>query len=346
MTATSAPRIAAVRFHKVGKLYHFDVSAHPELNPADFVIVETSRGRQLGQIAAFVHPEEANMRRLKPIKRPAMARDLLMKQLWEAKEDEALEICQRVGAYLTREKGVKFVQAKYNYDGSLLALLYTSEEPNIDTGRLRRRLEQEFNTRIEVRRIGTRDAAKLLGEYGACGAERCCSTHLAEFCPISIRMAKAQGVSLNPSEITGMCGRLRCCLLYEHEQYVEALETLPRRNRRLGTPHGEGKVIEVNALKQTVTVDVDGSRHEVHKDDLMSVEEWRAQQEEAARHARDEAARISSERAARGSSRPRKRPPVQQQRKAGTSRSAPKKKRPRKRRSRGSDRSSGEKQGS
>jgi cell fate regulator YaaT (PSP1 superfamily) len=345
MTATSAPRIAAVRFHKVGKLYHFDVSAHPELTPADFVIVETSRGRQLGQIAEFVRPEDADMRRLKPIKRPAMARDLLMKQLWEAKEDEALEICQRVGAYLTREKGVKFVKARYNYDGSLLALLFTSEEPNIDTGRLRRRLEQEFNTRIEVRRIGTRDAAKLLGEYGACGAERCCSTHLAEFFPISIRMAKAQGVSLNPSEITGMCGRLRCCLLYEHEQYVEALEKLPRRNRRIGTPHGEGKIIEVNALKQTVTVDVDGNRHEVHRDDLMSVEEWRAQQEEAARRSRDEAARTSRRHTSQ-SSRPRKRPSGQQQRKTGSSRSAPKKKRPRKRRPRGSDRSSGGKQSS
>lgn len=282
MATTTASNIAAVRFHKVGKLYHFDVTAYPELRPADYVIVETARGRQLGQIIGFISPEKAEAHRVKPIKRPATARDLMMRQLWEAKEVEALVVCREAGADLTAKMGVKFVRARYNYDGSLLILLYTSEEPNIDTGRLRRTLGREFNTRVEVRRIGARDAAKLIGEYGACGAPRCCSTHLTEFSPISIKMAKAQGISLNPSEITGMCGRLRCCLLYEYEQYVEATQNLPKKNKWIGTPHGEGRVIEVNAIKQSVIVAVEENRYEVRKDDLIPLEEFRAFQEKAA----------------------------------------------------------------
>jgi cell fate regulator YaaT (PSP1 superfamily) len=282
MATTTASNIVAVRFHKVGKLYYFDVTAYPELQPADYVIVETARGRQLGQIIGFITPEKANAHRVKPIERPATARDLMMRQWWEAKEAEALVVCREAGADLTAKMGVKFVRARYNYDGSLLILLFTSEEPNIDTVRLRRTLGREFNTRVEVRRIGARDAAKLIGEYGACGAPRCCSTYLTEFSPISIKMAKAQGISLNPSEITGMCGRLRCCLLYEYEQYVEATQDLPKKNKWIGTPHGEGRVIEVNALKQTVIVVVEENRYEVHKDDLVPLEEFRALQAKAA----------------------------------------------------------------
>jgi hypothetical protein len=127
-----------------------------------------------------------------------------------------------------------------------------------------------------MRRIGARDAARLLGEYGACSGLRCCATHLTDFSPVSIKMAKAQGISLNPSEITGMCGRLRCCLVYEYEQYVEALKTLPRVGKWIGTPFGEGKVIESNPLKGVVTVYVEDTRHEVKQEDIQPVEELRA----------------------------------------------------------------------
>lgn len=276
MAINTAIRVAGVRFHRVGRLYHFDASAYPELSPGDYVVVETRRGRQLGQIMGFVPPEEADLERLKPVQRPATARDLLMKKLWQAKEMEALIICREAAAGMKGLAGVKFIRAQYNFDGSQLTFLFTTEEENVDVSPLQRRLERKFRSRLEMRRIGARDAAKLLGEYGACGGPRCCSTFLTSFSPISIRMAKAQGISLNPSEITGMCGRLRCCLLYEYEQYVEASKTLPKTNKWVGTPYGEGRVIDRNPLKQTVTVLIDGTRHEVHCNDLTPLEELRA----------------------------------------------------------------------
>jgi cell fate regulator YaaT (PSP1 superfamily) len=280
MVATSAQRIVGVRFRKVGKLYHFDSSAFPEVELGDYVIVETSRGRQLGQVMGLIPPDRTNLPSIRPIKRMATARDMLMKKLYEAKEVEALIICREAAGETGGLDGVKFIRATYNYDGSVLAFLFTAEE-SVNTNKLRRKLAQQFRARVEMRRIGTRDAAKLLGEYGACGEPRCCSTHLTDFSPISIKMAKAQGISLNPSEITGMCGRLRCCLLYEYEQYVEARKHLPKRNKRIGTPHGEGKVIDVNPLKGTVTVRIDDTRHEVTQDELIPLDELRALQEKA-----------------------------------------------------------------
>lgn len=276
MIITSASLVVSVRFHKTGKLYHFDASAHPGLIAGDYVIVDTTRGRQIGQIMGIVPPDKADKAGLKPIKAPATARDLMMKKWWEARELEALIHCRAVVAEIGGLEGVKFVRASYNYDGSSLVMIFTSEEETVNTNRLRKRLEQDLHTRIEMRRIGARDAARLLGEYGACSGLRCCSTHLTDFSPVSIKMAKAQGISLNPSEITGMCGRLRCCLVYEYEQYVEAMKTLPKVGKWIGTPFGEGKVIEVNPLKGVVTVYVEDTRHEVKQEDIQPVEELRA----------------------------------------------------------------------
>jgi len=280
MTLTATPSIVGVRFHKVGKLYHFDASAYPSLKPGDYVVVDTTRGRQLGQIMGFVPPEKANLDDLKPIRHPASPRDLMMKKLWEAKEVEALIDCREMAHEMGTFSGVKFVQAIYTYDGSMLTILYTTED-TADTNALRKRLARHLKTQVDLRRIGARDAAKLLGEYGACGGPRCCATFLTDFSPISIKMAKAQGISLNPSEITGMCGRLRCCLIYEYEQYVEATKTLPKRNKWVGTPHGEGKVIDLNPLKGTATVLVDETRHEVTQAEIIPVEELRALEEKA-----------------------------------------------------------------
>ncbi|NDJ53501.1 MAG: hypothetical protein GYB68_10505 [Chloroflexi bacterium] len=288
MTVQDLPNLAAesniigVRFTKVGKLFHYDCSDFPEVQPSDYVLVNTPRGRKMGQVIGYVPAEQADKISAKSIIGPATPRDLMMKKLWEAKEVEALIDCREMVSTFGGFDGVKFVKASYNYDGSVLTYLYTTEEDHVNTGRLRRKLEQHRNTRVEMRRIGARDAAKLLGEYGACGGPRCCSTHLTEFSPISIKMAKAQGISLNPSEITGMCGRLRCCLVYEYEQYVEATKQLPRNNKIIGTPHGEGRVIDVNPLKGTVTVIVEESRHEVPKDQIIPLEELRALQEKAA----------------------------------------------------------------
>jgi cell fate regulator YaaT (PSP1 superfamily) len=272
--------VAGVRFTKVGKLYHFDYSPFPELQPSDFVIVETARGRQMGQVMGFM-PAEGDGREYRTIMRLATPRDLVLKQEWEARQDEALARCRDKAKQLGGFEDVKFVAAQYNYDGSLLTFLFTAED-KINPGRLWGELSRLFPAQVEMRQIGPRDVAKLLGGYGACGELRCCSTFLTDFSPISIKMAKAQGISLNPSEITGMCGRLRCCLVYEYEQYVEARKKLPKKNKRVGTPQGEGKVIDVHPLQDAVTVVTEEGQYlVVQRDDLIPMDEWQALQMKA-----------------------------------------------------------------
>ena len=271
--------VAGVRFQKIGKLYHFDFSGHPELKQGDYVIVDTRRGRQMGQIMGFTAPDEG--RTARQILRPATARDHVLRQHWDTKQDEALETCREAASNLRRMSEVKFVAAQYNYDGSVVTFLFSAEQ-KIDTSVLEKRLQRRFEARIEMRQIGPRDVAKLLGGFGACGITRCCSTFLTDFSPISIKMAKAQGISLNPSEITGMCGRLRCCLVYEYEQYVEARRQLPRRNKRVGTPHGEGRVLDQLPLRDAVLVEVgEGVRKVVEREDIIPLEEFRKLAEKA-----------------------------------------------------------------
>jgi cell fate regulator YaaT (PSP1 superfamily) len=271
--------VAGVRFQKIGKLYHFDFGGHPELKQGDYVIVDTRRGRQMGQVMSFTAPDEN--RDVRRILRTATPRDLVLQQHWEAQQDEALEICREVASSLRSLSDVKFVAAQYNYDGSAITFLFSAEQ-KIDTTVLQKRLQRKFEARVEMRQIGPRDVAKLLGGFGACGITRCCSTFLTDFSPISIKMAKAQGISLNPSEITGMCGRLRCCLVYEYEQYVEARRQLPRRNKRIGTPHGEGKVLDQLPLKDAVLVDLgDSGRKVVDREDIIPLEEFRKLAEKA-----------------------------------------------------------------
>jgi len=277
--AETSELVAGVRFQKIGKLYHFDFSAHPQLKQGDYVIVDTRRGRQMGQIMGFTAPDEG--RKTRQILRPATPRDLVLRQQWEAKQDEALETCREAAENLRRMSDVKFVAAQYNYDGSVVTFLFSAEQ-KIDTTVLQKRLQRKFEARIEMRQIGPRDVAKLLGGFGACGITRCCSTFLTDFSPISIKMAKAQGISLNPSEITGMCGRLRCCLVFEYEQYVEARRQLPRRNKRVGTPHGEARVLDQLPLRDAVLVEVgEGVRKIVEREDIIPLEEFRKLAEKA-----------------------------------------------------------------
>lgn len=270
--------VAGIRFTKIGKLYHFDYSKYPDLKAGDYVIVETARGRQMGQIMGFVVPEPNGDYR--PILRPATPRDHALRQHWEMQQDDALAVCQERARKLGGFDEVKFVAAQYNYDGSMLTFVFTAED-KINTGRLWHALRRYFSARIEMRQVGPRDVAKLLGGYGACGELRCCSTFLTDFSPISIKMAKTQGISLNPSEITGMCGRLRCCLVYEYEQYVEARQQLPKRNKRVGTPHGEAKVIDVHPLQDAVTVITEEGRFVVQREDVIPLDELRALEKKA-----------------------------------------------------------------
>ncbi|MFM8321778.1 MAG: stage 0 sporulation family protein, partial [Chloroflexota bacterium] len=274
------PFIVGIRFQKVGKVYHFDASQCPDLKPGDYVVVDTARGRQLGEVAQVVEnpapPPEGSW---KPIQRRASPRDLVLRQLWQKKELEAMINCRAELAKL-RIPGVKIVAAEFTFDGARLSFLYSTEaEGKVDLRRLQNAIQRHYpRPRVEMRQIGPRDVAKMLGGMGACGLEnRCCSMFLTEFSPISIKMAKEQGISLTPTEITGMCGRLRCCLIYEYEQYVEARKALPKKNKRVVTPNGEGKVWDVYPLKGTVIVELDaGTRAEFNHTDLQPWDELEA----------------------------------------------------------------------
>ncbi|MCC6259213.1 MAG: hypothetical protein IT311_00005, partial [Anaerolineales bacterium] len=249
--------LIGVRFTKVGKIYHFETSAVPDVALGEHVIVDTSRGKHLGEVVQMVKemPEkpEGGWR---SVERRANPRDLLLQQSWQAKQTEAMINC-RARASELKLRDVKIVTAEYNYDGSRLAFLFSSEsEEKVDLKSLKKDMHELYpNAHIEMRQIGPRDVAKFLGGMGACGIEtRCCSKFLTDFSPISIKMAKEQGISLTPNEITGMCGRLRCCLIYEYEQYVAARKELPKRNKRVVTPKGEGKVVDVIPMSEKVVV--------------------------------------------------------------------------------------------
>jgi cell fate regulator YaaT (PSP1 superfamily) len=256
------PFIVGIRFQKVGKVYHFDASRHPDIQPGDFAVVETSRGRQLGEIIQIVaDPQKPPEGTWKSIQRKATPRDLVMRQLWQRKELEAMINCRAKSAEL-KLSGVQIVAAEYSFDGSRLSFLYSTETgEKTDLRNLRNAIQRTYpRSKVEFRQVGPRDVAKLLGGMGACGLEtRCCSMFLTEFSPISIKMAKEQGISLTPSEITGMCGRLRCCLIYEYEQYVEARKQLPKRGKRVITPRGEGKVVDIFPLRDSVLVELEGT---------------------------------------------------------------------------------------
>jgi cell fate regulator YaaT (PSP1 superfamily) len=264
-SGSEAP-IASVRFQPTGKLYDFDARNCREVGPGDFVLVETARGQQLGEVVCVRPAREGESKDLKRVERRASGRDLAQRQEWRQKEKDALANAQQIAAQL--DLPVKVVVAEYTFDGQRLTLLYVSEEKKANTDKLRQRLQQKLGVRVDVRRVGPRDHAKLLGGYGACGEMRCCARFISEFCPVSIKMAKTQGISLNPSDITGMCGRLRCCLVYEQEQYQEASIKMPRRKKRVRTPYGEGKVIDLLPLKDIVVVLVDDRRLEVPSEDV------------------------------------------------------------------------------
>jgi len=266
------PLIIGIRFQKVGKIYHFDASESRDVQVGDYAVVDTSRGRQLGEVVQILpDPPAPPEGTWKPILRRATPRDLVLQQLLQRKELEATINCRAKMAEIGIP-GVKIVASEYSLDGSRLSFLYSTEaERKVDLKKLRNAMQRTYpRTQVDMRQIGPRDVAKLLGGMGACGLDnRCCSMFLTEFSPISIKMAKEQGISLTPSEITGMCGRLRCCLVYEYEQYVEARKQLPKRGKRVVTPAGDGKVLDVFPLKQTILVELEGKPPQEFNQDLV-----------------------------------------------------------------------------
>ncbi len=243
--------VVGVRFKRASRIYSFDAD-EIECNPGDWVVVETERGMALGQVAhRSEHPHKPPPQPLKKVLRKAEDRDILRYEQNCEQEGYALQFCLEC----IREKGLpmKLVDVEYMFDGSKVIFYFTSEG-RVDFRELVRDLARQFHTRIEMRQIGVRDEAKLVGGVGCCGRELCCATWLTEFAPISVRMAKDQNVSLNPTKISGICGRLMCCLSYEHKMYTRLAKDMPKVGKRIQTPRGEGKVIRRNVLEGTVVI--------------------------------------------------------------------------------------------
>ncbi len=277
--------IVGIQLNPVGKIYYFDASRLDEIAPGMYVIVETARGEHIGQIVRLVEdPGEPPAEGWKPVLRRATPADLVLRESWKAKEPEVLDHCRQ---WLKKHNitEVKVVAAQFTFDGKRLAIMYSQEgKQRTNLNKLRQSLAQRFRqTTVELRHIGPRDVAKILGGMGACGLEkRCCSLFLTEFSPVSIKMAKVQGISLTPSEITGMCGRLRCCLVYEYEQYMEAAKKLPKRKKKVITPKGEGRVVNVFPLRDSVLVYLpDQGALEFSREEVVLKSEWEALQQKA-----------------------------------------------------------------
>jgi cell fate regulator YaaT (PSP1 superfamily) len=244
--------VVGVRFRPAGRIYYFDASGFT-LKTGQYVIVETSRGAEAGRVVIAPKQVEASelSEPLKPVIRVATEDDLRQMLAFKAREKESLARCATRVTY--HGLPMKLVEAEYSFDGSKLTFYFTAEE-RVDFRALVRDLAALFRTRIELRQIGARDHAKMLGGIGPCGKTLCCSSWLTEFSVVSIRMAKEQGLPLNPSKISGVCGRLMCCLAYENEQYLEAKRGMPAIGSYVDTPSGPGKVVGVNVPKEAVDV--------------------------------------------------------------------------------------------
>ena len=247
--------IVGIRFKRAGKVYYFD-AAGIEMEAGDFVIVKTSQGMELGHVVIAPGQVLANEgdEPLKAVLRKAEPEDIQRVEELEAKAEEALIECGKIIGEL--ELPMKLLSAEYNLDGSRLMILFSAEE-RVDFRELVRRFTGKFKVRMELRQVGSRDEAKIVGGYGRCGRPLCCASFLREFNPVSIRMAKDQDLPLNPMKISGSCGRLMCCLGYESEQYHAMKEKMPKAGQRVSTPMGEATVVGGNPLKEMVLVELD-----------------------------------------------------------------------------------------
>jgi len=266
------PLIVGVRFNPAGKVYYFDPKECQDVRAQEHVVVETSRGEEVGLVVIPPRevPEDEVTRRLKPILRKASSVDLTQMAYYKYKEVDALLRCQEKAR--EHELPMKLIRAEYNYDGTRLVFFFASEK-RVDFRKLVQDLARLFRARIELRQVGVRDEAKLMGGIGRCGLELCCAMWLTDFSPVSIKMAKLQDLPLSPMDISGLCGRLLCCLGYESDQYAQMKEQLPKMGKTIDTPHGPGKVVEVNVVKETVQVELENQVVvEITHDELTNAE--------------------------------------------------------------------------
>ncbi len=250
------PRVIGVRFKEASKIYYFDPAGHEDLDVGMWVIVDTARGQEAGQvvIAPMDVEDDQVVGHLKPIIRRASAWDMVQMARSREREEQALARCrEKVAEY---GLPMKLVRAEYNFDGSRLTIFFTAEK-RVDFRQLVRDLARSFRTRIELRQIGVRDEAKLMGGLGCCGRSLCCATWLSEFHPVSIKMAKQQNLPLSPMEISGVCGRLLCCLAYENDYYCQVKKGLPKVGAMVNTPQGTGRLRSVNVLTETASVELE-----------------------------------------------------------------------------------------
>ena len=247
------PVVVGIQFKPVTKVYHFDPNGLLDLGHRDFVVVDTARGPEVAQVIEAPHliGDGDVVGDMKPVLRRASAWDMVQRDLWQHKEQEALAICRAKAK--EHNLNIKMVRCEYSFDGGRL-LVYFASDDRVDFRQLVRELARVFRTRIEMRQIGVRDEAKLLDGVGKCGRQLCCTSWLREFTPVSIRMAKNQQLPLNPDEISGVCGRLLCCLSYEDEVYREQNRKMPKLGAEVVTPQGGGRVRHVHPLKESVTV--------------------------------------------------------------------------------------------
>lgn len=249
------PEVVGVRFKRTGRIYYFDPIGI-EVGVDEVVVVETSRGIEAGWVVMAPRQMPANQigEPLKPILRKAGNEDLRQREEYQKKEEEAFRQCEaKIAAH---RLPMKLVSAEYKFDGSRLTFCYASEE-RIDFRELLRDLSSTFKTRIELKQVGVRDKAKVVGGVGQCGRALCCAAFMCNFPKVTIKMAKEQDMPLNPTKISGVCGRLLCCLSYENELYRTAKQELPHVGEKVDTPHGPGKVTGTNVLKKTVLVQME-----------------------------------------------------------------------------------------
>ena len=264
-------KVVGVRFSPVNKAYFFDANGF-DLDLDDYVIVDSIRGRQIGKVVQVKTEYLNEGEPLKTVLRPASSKDLVAKEIFNQKKDEAIAFAKKRLEELGLDS-VKILDAEFSFDGSRLQVNYASDnDEKVDLKSLKFDLLRYFPSvnQVDLRQLGPRDVAKSIPGMGACGlACRCCCRYLTEFSSISIKMAKEQGISLTPAEITGMCGRLRCCLVYENDYYVECRKRLPKKNKRVMTPQGEGKVMEVFPLRDSVLVEIpDVGRREFKREQI------------------------------------------------------------------------------
>ena len=255
-------QVVDIQFRPGQKIYYFDPAGIP-CKPNDHVIIDTARGPEYGTCVSGVHtiPSKDVVAPLRAVLRLATAHDEKIAADNHAKEKKAYEVCmQKIAEH---QLDMQLVSAECAFDGSKILFFFTADE-RVDFRELVKNLASVFHTRIELRQIGVRDKAKMVGGLGICGRPFCCASFLDDFQPVSIKMAKTQNLSLNPTKISGTCGRLMCCLKYEQDAYEDLLRTSPKAESFVDTPEGRGTVTEVDLLRQRVKVRMEDHPEEIH----------------------------------------------------------------------------------